>query len=504
VSGTLGACLCLALWLAPAQSADGTWNSLPIVGAPSALTSYAAIYDPVNHRKVVFGGSTCTNLCWTSNVSVLDLGTCTWSEASPSGSLPPERFIPSAIYDPVRQRMVIYGGTNIIFTFLNDVWALSLPPGGAMAWTQLATTGAPAPARVEAAAIYDPLRDRLLLVGGTFPGGQQTNEVWALDFATSTWALLGTSGTPPAPGVFMAGGYDASADRVVVHGTSGAWQLALAGTPTWTQLPTGPGPAQGVLDPIGRRLLVNAAPGLWALSLVGPPTWQTLTIAGTPPAEFDRPVYDPVGQRVIGERNHNPRFGIPHETWSVDLDYGTTSVQAALVHSSARVDRVQVVWRIAGDVALATVERRTPGTLWSVVGSIAADGSGQFRFEDLDVTAGARYAYRLSHRGGNGTETTPEVWIDVPTRLDFGLDAPRPNPSAGDLVSSFTLLDGAPARLEVFELGGRRVLSREVGTRGGGMHRVNLTAGTRLAPGVYIVVLSQAGRRAAQRVVLAR
>jgi hypothetical protein len=404
--------------LAPAQASDGTWSPLPIVSAPSALTSYSAIYDPVHHQKVVFGGSTCTNLCWSSAVSVLDLGTNVWSNPAPSGSLPPERFIPSAIHDPARQRMVIYGGANIVYAFLNDVWALSLPAGGPMAWTQIATVGAPSPARVEAAAIHDPVRDRLLLVGGTLPGGQKTNQVWALDFATSTWSLLAPTGTPPAPGVFLASGHDAVADQVVLHGTSGTWALALAGTPAWTQLPAGPAAGQGVFDPVGRRLLVNASPGLWALSLDGTPAWHALTIDGTPPPEFDRPVYDLTERRIVGERNHNPRFGIPHLTTSVDLDFGVLSVP--------------------------------------------------------------------------------------PGRLELSLDAPRPNPSTGALVCSFTLPDGNAARLDIVDIAGRRVVSREVGVLGSGTHRVSLGAGRRLPPGVYRVVLSQAGRRTTRQVVFTR
>ena len=45
----------------------------------------------------------------------------------------------SAIYDPVRDRMVVFGGSAVRASNFNDVWALSL--AGTPAWTQLTPIG---------------------------------------------------------------------------------------------------------------------------------------------------------------------------------------------------------------------------------------------------------------------------------------------------------------------------------------------------------------------------
>ena len=78
----------------------------------------------------------------------------------------PARSGHSAIYDPVRDRMVVFGGysgTGYTY-FLNDVWVLSL--AGMPAWTQLTPTGTPPSARYGHSAIYDPVRDRMVVFGG--------------------------------------------------------------------------------------------------------------------------------------------------------------------------------------------------------------------------------------------------------------------------------------------------------------------------------------------------
>jgi hypothetical protein len=67
-----------------------------------------------------------------------------------------------------------------------------------------------------------------------------------------------------------------------------------------------------------------------------------------------------------------------------------------------------------------------------------------------------------------------------------------PNPARGDAFASFTLGGRGPATLEVFDLAGRRLTTREVGGLGPGTHRLPLAIGSRLEPGIYLVRLRQA------------
>jgi hypothetical protein len=77
-----------------------------------------------------------------------------------------------------------------------------------------------------------------------------------------------------------------------------------------------------------------------------------------------------------------------------------------------------------------------------------------------------------------------------------------PNPAMGRLKVSFTLATSAPARLELIDLAGRRVLSREVGSWGAGSHVVPIAAGVGVAPGIYVVRLTQGALVVSTKAVL--
>lgn len=103
------------------------------------------------------------------------------------------------------------------------------------------------------------------------------------------------------------------------------------------------------------------------------------------------------------------------------------------------------------------------------------------------------------------TVTLPDVGappVTGPARLR--LAGMRQNPARGGrLLVDFALPSGEPSRLALVDLAGRLVRELEVGELGAGTHSVNLTGGTRLAPGLYLLRLTQ-GRdvRTARAVVL--
>lgn len=61
-----------------------------------------------------------------------------------------------------------------------------------------------------------------------------------------------------------------------------------------------------------------------------------------------------------------------------------------------------------------------------------------------------------------------------------------------------------PARIELFDVSGRRILAQRVGSTGVGEHRVALRPARRLASGVYLVRLVQGSRSASAKLILAR
>jgi tripartite motif-containing protein 71 len=120
--------------------------------------------------------------------------------------------------------------------------------------------------------------------------------------------------------------------------------------------------------------------------------------------------------------------------------------------------------------------------------------------------------YKLSAVDLNGNESAYAVLAPSPTasvgdqpRAAFVLDGVRPNPTSGrTLAVAFALPSAEPAQLEVSDVMGRLVTRRDVGAMGAGPHVVDLASGRTLAPGLYLVRLSQGTQARVARVVVIR
>jgi len=109
---------------------DGTWaNMSPGGTSPGNLQNHRAIYDTTHNRMLVFGGDDGdlqNGLTYSNTTYALSLGSSpSWSTLSPSGTAPAARSFSSAIYDPIGDRMLVFGGTNGS-TDYSDLWALTV------------------------------------------------------------------------------------------------------------------------------------------------------------------------------------------------------------------------------------------------------------------------------------------------------------------------------------------------------------------------------------------
>jgi len=86
----------------------------------------------------------------------------------------------------------------------------------------------------------------------------------------------------------------------------------------------------------------------------------------------------------------------------------------------------------------------------------------------------------------------------------LAIEGIRPNPAVGAFAVSVVLASGEPAKLEVFDVAGRRVLARELKAERAGWQTVVLGEGVDLPAGIYLVRLSQAGRAVSARVAMLR
>ena len=263
---------------------DPQWSLIQTSGAaPSARLGHTAVLDPVRDRMIVFGGID-ANLQILGDAWAFSLSDSTWTPLTPLGTPPPARGYHTAIYDPVRDRMVVFGGEHAFGSYLNDVWSLWLSP--TPRWERIFPTGPQPFPRFGQSAIYDPVRDRMLVFGSNLP----TNDLWALTFGDTTWSILGTTGTPPAARSGHSAIYDAVNDRMVVFGgfdnnqyLDDVWLLSLASAPlAWSPFVGSPRPTvrgyhSAIYDSAYARMIVfggaNVTDLTWALSLDAGMRW---------------------------------------------------------------------------------------------------------------------------------------------------------------------------------------------------------------------------------------
>jgi sugar lactone lactonase YvrE len=134
---------------------------------------------------------------------------------------------------------------------------------------------------------------------------------------------------------------------------------------------------------------------------------------------------------------------------------------------------------------------------WGSLGN----GNGQFNFPAGVTTDAAGNVY-VADYGNNRIQKFGPVSTAVPAEasLAFALGPVRPNPSrCGALTVDFSLPTAAPARLELLDVAGRRIASHDVGI---GWHTLDLGASQRLAPGLYLVRLTQGANTRVTRVAV--
>jgi hypothetical protein len=532
--------------------ADETWPSFALPDGPAPRDQHSAIYDLPRRRVLVFGGEelhsqdypghyslTLSNEVWELTTE----GTPAWNVVVPDGIPPTPRAQHTAIYDPLGDRMVIFGGYVGVPGYSSEVWELSL--SGTPTWTMLSTAGtAPSP-RGSHSAIYDPVRHRMLVFGGYTPYSSK-NDTWELTLTgTPTWNELHPTGVLPTPRSGHVAAYDPLRDRMLIYGgccdSNEVWSLDLAGSNGWnldvpgfvvrSLFPSGPdqidyhsNPAAafdvnrnqwfifgGATRPKPDYYADPIVHTSWTLKLHSnqAPNWVRVNTASAD-VWGRSAIYDRVQDRMIlfGGQNYDHTLccgalkNSTRGTVGIDVAGDPTAGVFSLLEVEATSSRVRLTWNAAGTID-ATVERRTATSEWIRLATVAPSAGGRILYEDRDVVSDTRYAYRIEASGPDGRQVSNEAWVEVPSRIAFALDGASPNPVSGDLIVAFTLPSAAPASLDVFGADGRRVLHRRLDLEPG-RHWVRTARSGEIAPGIYLIRLTQGKETRARRASVVR
>jgi len=558
----------VVLSIAPAARASNcssqpVWSSYSPSSPPAARWYARAIWDSLNARMIVFGGnSSSTNY---TDVWSYSPSSGTWTQLSPSGTAPSGQNKPSAIYDPVRQRMVVYGQSDVVY-------ALSL--GGSPAWSQISTSGTSPGGMVRHVAVYDRHRDQMVVVDPLGP-------TYRLAFSNNTWSSLDSHDTGATLGG-MAGIYDPVNQRVIVFGGCaqaygsgvpvGIFNDVLSlplnvGTPTWSDIGDGQRiyDAQAIFDPQCSRMIVHGGtlagttPGqcngqaqddsytgkIWSVTLPssGSPVWTELTPTGTTPdaRSHHGGAYDPASNKfyIFGGGTSGSTCVYRNDLYSMTLPDVTHPAPTTNLSASPTCESIYLSWQSSGDDV-----NRHRAYVWEVwaasfplndtnyasgtlvgYGTPGVPGTWESTTHYVGSCSQAKYyaAVTGDEQGNHGsvsatsyayaTPCPPPQCMDAARGLSvktaLRLQNPFPNPASGAVEIQYSLPSQESATLRVFDLSGRQVA--DLGSEGAGLRpgahtfewKLVGADGRPLPTGTYFVRL-RVGEDALTRTVVVR
>lgn len=205
---------------------------------------------------------------------------------------------------------------------------------------------------------------------------------------------------------------------------------------------------------------------------------------------------------VVPGLGYDYRLGLPVETRQIYRGEVSAAVPDLLSGASAEVavGRVLVTWIAADSAAYgARVYRRTQAGSWALRDSVRADRGLQLSYEDRSVTPGVAYGYRLGILVAGREFYRGEVAVVAAIAAEeLGLERLSGNPASGPLWVAATLGRGDPARVELFDAGGRRLRTQALPPEPG-RSVVDAAGGMRLRPGLYFARLVQGARHRSLR-----
>jgi len=304
------------------------WDRASPARSPASRWGHSMAYDSRRDRIVLFGGFTESPV--QASGETWEWDGSTWELRSAAGALG-ARTYPMMTFDSARGRTVLFGGANAAGNQSNETWIWD-----GNTWSRANTARRPAP-RMRAGFAYLPRIGAAVLFGGG-NGSATFQDTWLFD--GQDWSQVSTTTTPPARWDTRAV-YDSVRQTVLLHGGADVaytqnlddlWQFDGADWSLLTpsQQPggeVGPGPREdfGIAfdGSSGRTIVFQGSDGqsclndAWAWSGLG---WTELVASANPPAgrSFARIAYDARNEQAVsfgGECSGT----LMQDTWSIDV-----------------------------------------------------------------------------------------------------------------------------------------------------------------------------------------
>jgi hypothetical protein len=178
-------------------------------------------------------------------------------------------------------------------------------------------------------------------------------------------------------------------------------------------------------------------------------------------------------------------------------------VTLAAANAVVSRDAVTLTWQaIVRSIEDAVVERAANGTTWTQIGFATVRSRDAYTFEDRDVRPGERLGYRLRLGAAAANAVSPETWVDIPGVPTTSLSI-HPGAEPGTLAAHVALAGLRSARLDWYDLSGRRLGALDLGHLGGGEHVVGVTT-SGVTSGLIVIRLTDGPEQATAKAVVFR
>jgi N-acetylneuraminic acid mutarotase len=169
-----------------------TWTNMSPLIQPSPRYSHSMVYHSLADKIILFGGTSDSSSSF-GDTWAYDLSTNTWTSMNPSTS-PTARFQHSMVYDSKSDKVILFGGRDeeTYSKVLDDTWVYDLISNN---WIQLYPTTSPN-ARSEHRMVYEPVSDKVVLFGGKMPLDAAFRDTWICDLVTTAEISIAPPSAP--------------------------------------------------------------------------------------------------------------------------------------------------------------------------------------------------------------------------------------------------------------------------------------------------------------------
>jgi hypothetical protein len=212
--------------------ATGKWTNRTAGVAPDPRSGAAMVFDPQRNKFVLFGGRAGSGYNF-EDTWEWDPTPGTWTNISTAGSHPSARSQPGMVYEKSTGKVFLFGGGRSdpysydgmgVTVSLGDAWELD---PATHAWTAVGATGGPSP-RHDLGMVWDSSRNRVVLFAGMQTDiagatGVPKQDTWEYDPETATWTERTTAGNKPSQRYAHAMTFDGSRGKAMVFG---GWDIS--------------------------------------------------------------------------------------------------------------------------------------------------------------------------------------------------------------------------------------------------------------------------------------